>query len=84
MNNRQLLEQEAEALQSLLHHPGWEYVMKRMRVKADTAMQGMRGAKTQDDLLKHTYTYLAVTELVNDPADHLKHVAQILQSTKKP
>lgn len=82
-SNREQLIQEVEALQSLVRHPGWEILAAQIRASADVAMQKMRNGTTQDELLKNTYTYMALADLPTAPEVMIKHREQILQLTKK-
>lgn len=82
-SNRELVIQEVEALQGLLRHPGWDILARQIKASADVAMQSMRNAPTQDELLKHTYTYIALADLPTAPEVMIKHREQILQLTKK-
>ena len=76
-----------EALQSLLQHPGWHLLKDQMGRTAAQALSEMRNAKCQDDLLKATYTYMAVTDMQSAPEVMMKPLHQYLQAlniTKKP
>lgn len=72
-----------EALQSLLQHPGWHLLQDQMRRNANVALAEMRNAKTQEDLLRHTYTYMAVTDMVSAPDVMMKPLHQYLQALNK-
>lgn len=74
---------ELEALQSLVHHPGWEALTRRMQAQADVQLGAMRNATSSDQLLKHTYTYMAITDMIAAPGVLIKTLAQQLQATKK-
>lgn len=81
------LEMQLEALQSLLHHPGWVIVTEQAKKTAAQQMSLMRNAPSQDELLKHTYTYMAVTDLLEVPSLLMKPLVQQLQAltnTRKP
>lgn len=81
------LEMQLEALQSLLHHPGWAIVTEQAKKTAAQQMSLMRNAPNQDALLKHTYTYMAVTDLLEVPSLLMKPLVQQLQAltnTRKP
>lgn len=81
------LEVQLEALQSLLHHPGWAIVTDQMKRNAASQMALMRNATSQDLLLKHTYTYMAVQDLLEVPSLLMKPLVQQLQAltnTRKP
>ncbi len=72
-----------EALQSLLQHPGWHLLQDQMRRNAAQALSQMRNAKTQDDLLKHTYTYMAVSDMMTAPDVMMQPLHQYLQALNK-
>lgn len=67
------LEVEVATLRDFLKHPGWEMLSSRMKKVADASLQGMRNYKTQDDLHKHTFTYLANLDMVEAPRLLLTH-----------
>lgn len=67
MTAKQQLEQEIEDYESLVHHPGWERLVARIKGNADTQMSKMRNAPSQEELLKATYTYLALHDLPQVP-----------------
>ncbi len=73
-----------EALQSLLQHPGWHILHDQMGRNAASAMAQMRNAKGPDELLKHTYTYMAVTDMMTAPDVMMKPLLQFLQVLNKP
>lgn len=82
-NNREIVVQELEAYQSLVQHPGWELLAKRIRATAEESLRQMKGAQSQDMLLKHTYTYMAQLDMLESPAMLIRVLAQQLQTTKK-
>ncbi len=67
------LEVEIATLRDFLKHPGWDLLSSRMRKVADSALTGMRNYKTQDDLHKHTFTYLANLDMIEAPKLLLTH-----------
>ena len=67
MSNITDLEMQVEALASLLRHPGWVLMSERIKGRAEQAMSDMRNAKSSDDLLRHTYTYMALQDLPSAP-----------------
>lgn len=81
---RQELEQTIEALQSLEHHPGWAIITAQLKRRADHEMVQMRNSTTQDSLLKHTYTYMALSDLPQAPRLLLEAMTRQLQSQTKP
>lgn len=81
--NRELATQQLEALQGLLRHPGWEVLGGRVRAMAETQLAAMRNAKNSDELLRHTYTYMAFKDLLDAPEMLARTLAQQLQSTQK-
>ena len=74
------LEIQLEALQSLLHHPGWQIISERMRMNAAAQMAAMCNAPDQDTLLKHAYTFMAVQDLLEVPNLLMKPLVQQLQA----
>lgn len=62
------MERNLEALQHLANHPGWQVLLAHLKGRSDSEMAQMRNAKSQDELLKHTYTYMALADLPNAPA----------------
>ena len=72
-----------EALQSLLNHPGWHLLRDQMGRTAADQLARMRNAPTQDDLLKATYTYMAVTDMQAAPEVMMKPLHQYLQALSK-
>lgn len=66
-NPRDAIEAELEDLHSLVRHPGWARFAKRIEGQAENWMAAMRNAKQQEDLLKATYTYLALHDLTKGP-----------------
>lgn len=83
MNNRELVVEELEALQQLKSSRGWETLTSRMKAQADAQLGYMRNATSADMLLKHTYTYMALTDLIEAPNVLIRTLAQQLQNTKK-
>lgn len=81
--NREQIVQELEALQGLVNHPGWEVLKTRIKAQADSQLGAMRNSSTSDVLLRHTYTYMAMTDLIEAPAVLIRTLAQLLQNTKK-
>ncbi len=73
------LKQDIEALQELAHSRGWRFLKDRLRKAADHELTRMKAAVVQDALLKHTYTYIALTDLIDSPEALLK----ALTSTQK-
>lgn len=80
---RNSLQEQIEALQSLLTHPGWNILCKRIRAQADQHMTNMKMATSQESLLKATYTYLALHDLPEAPETMLRVLTQQLQTTRK-
>lgn len=74
---------DLEALQGLVRHPGWQLLSDRIKAQAAQQLAAMRNAPTQDALLKHTYTYIALADLPDAPEVLIKTLAQSLQLTKK-
>lgn len=77
------LKDQIEALQSLISHPGWEYMCGRITAQCEAQMSAMRNAPTQEALLKATYTYLALQDLTKAPQMLLGVMAKQLQTTAK-
>lgn len=72
-----------EALQDLDSHPGWSQVRAHLEGKISDALTKMQGAKSPDELLKHTYTYLALRETLGIP-DLLQNMLKVrLHNSKK-
>lgn len=83
MSSPESLAQDIEALQSLVRHPGWQFMIKQISNRKEFAMNSMRNAPTQDQLLKHTYTYMALADLAEAPDMLIKTFTQQLQALKK-
>lgn len=80
------LEIQLEALQSLVRHPGWQIVVQQARRNIEASLAKMRNAKDSDELLKHTYTYMAVHDLLEVPDLLMKPLIlqlQVLTKTEK-
>lgn len=54
-------------LKDLLEHDGWKLLEAQVRKTAADQFTKMRNAGSQDDLLKHTYTYMAMLDLLDSP-----------------
>jgi hypothetical protein len=76
-------ENNLEALMALNKHPGWALLVEHLKARAENEMSAMRNSPSQDDLLKHTYTYMALADLPNAPALLASVLQMKLQSTKK-
>lgn len=72
-----------EALQGLLQHPGWHLLQDQMRKTAASELAKMRNADNQDAMLKATYTYIAVTDMMSAPDVMMKPLHQYLQALNK-
>lgn len=72
-----------EALQSLLQHPGWHLLQDQMRKVSQAELAKMRNAPNQDALLRATYTYMAVTDMMSAPDVMMKPLHQYLQALNK-
>lgn len=75
---------QLEALQSLISHPGWHIIADQIKRTADSEFSKMRNAAVQDELLRHTYTYMALLDLLKVPELLMKPLVMQLQLTKKP
>jgi hypothetical protein len=78
-----LLREQIEDLMVLQASPGWEYLCKRLQAQCDQQMSVMRNAKSQEELLKATYTYLALHDLPEAPKMLIQVLTQQLPPTKK-
>lgn len=74
---------QLEALMALDKHPGWLMLVDHLKKRSDMEMSAMRNAKTQDELLKHTYTYMALADLPNAPKLLGSVLQQHLTTNKK-
>lgn len=83
MSIKDELTQEIEALQGLVRSPGWAILTKRIKAQSDVQMTLMRNAKSQDELLKATYTYMALADLPDAPAILIKTLGSKLQEHVK-
>lgn len=61
------LEKRADAFESLMRHPGWQLLCEELRKQSEVQLSHMRGAQTSDALLRHTLTYMALTDLPKSP-----------------
>lgn len=77
------IEIQLEALMALDKHPGWLMLVDHLKKRSDMEMSAMRNAKSQDELLKHTYTYMALADLPNAPKLLGSVLQQHLTSHKK-
>jgi hypothetical protein len=78
-----LLREQIEDLMALASSPGWKYLTARIKGQCDAQMQTMRNAKSQEELLKATYTYLALHDLPEAPEMLIRVLTQQLPPTKK-
>lgn len=74
---------QVEALQSLLNHPGWQLVAQLATKQSDEAMKQMRNAKTNDELVRASITYMAIKDVVSAPELLLKVQLQNLEALNK-
>ena len=77
------IEQELEEFEGLVRHPGWERLAARIRAQADNQMTKMRNAASQEELLKATYTYLALHDLPEAPTLLIRTLREQLKRTPK-
>lgn len=74
---------QLEALQSLLQHPGWHIIEARIRGDLAQALARMKESKSSDELLRHTYTYIALGEILKTPELLMKPLVMTLTVSKK-
>ena len=74
---------QLEAFDSLIRHPGWVLYQERVKMQADSIMQLMERAAGPDELLKLTYTYMALKGLPN-PATLRDVLIQQLKTKSTP
>jgi hypothetical protein len=79
MSNLDELHDKVEAFDSLTRHPGWLLLVDHLQKRASASMSEMRNAKTSDELLRHTYTYMALADLPKAPEMLRDVMAQNLQ-----
>ena len=76
-------ENNLEALTALNKHPGSALSLEHTKPRTENDRSTLRHSRSQDDLLKHTYTYMALADLPNAPALLASVLQMKLQSTKK-
>lgn len=74
---------QLEALQSLLQSPGWQILSDQIRRTAASQMDKMRNAASQESLLRHTYTFMALQDVLAVPDLLMKPLVMQLQLLKK-
>lgn len=77
------LETHIDAFDSLLDNPGWKLLITHMQKQADTALTGMRGAKTNDELVRETLKYMMLKDFPQAPEMLKSYFSQQLQQQLK-
>lgn len=77
------VEHQIEALQGLIRSPGWKFLEGHIERRASQMMSEMRNAPNQDALLKSTYTYIALKDVLTAPEVMLKPLVMTLQTLTK-
>lgn len=76
-------ELQAEALLSLVKHPGWLLFEKHLSNLTTQSLSEMTGAKTTEELVKHTHAYLLLLQLKDSPQKTFAVLDAQLQAHKK-
>lgn len=61
---------------TLEQHPGWHQLVTQIRREAEVTLSQMKQAKTNDELVRHTQTYLTLLSIPEMP----RRMTQTLQS----
>lgn len=61
------VDKNIDAFITLEHHPGWKLLCDQIRKDAELALQAMRSSKTNDELIKHTHTYMTLLAVPDMP-----------------
>lgn len=81
--NKQDMTLPLEALESLTRHPGWQIFKQQLDKEVETQLNFMRQAKSQEELLRFTYTYLALKNVVVAPDMMMKPLITNLEILNK-
>lgn len=77
-------EMKLEAFQSLLRHPGWVLYAEHLKALEAQSLGQMETAKNNEELAKHTYSYLLLRAVRSSPEQTAVVLARQLQATQKP
>lgn len=81
--NKQDMTLQLEALQQLVQSPGWQLLEQSARKQADNALALMRNAKTNDELVRASITYMAINDVMAAPNTLMKVLVQNLEVLNK-
>lgn len=69
---------------TLEQHPGWQQLVEQIRREADATLSLMKSSKTNDELVRHTQTYITLLSIPEMPKKLYQTMTTQLQAhTKK-
>lgn len=68
---------------TLEQHPGWKQLVAQLHREAEMALSLMKSAKTSDELVRHTQTYLTLIGIPEMPRQMYRTLQAQLQAHVK-